>query len=137
MARHGKFTNPYIKIGGVDLSAHARSLTFNPSRASLQDAAFGDEFAKTRPGIKDYSISVEFYQDFAAGAVYATIYPLYNTPTDAIMMWKPVNSSVSATNPMFSGQVWVQEFPLGGSHGDNLMCNTTFGIRTDFTALTS
>lgn len=130
-------TNPVLTINGVNLSAHANQIVFTPSRASLNDAAFGDEFAKTRPGLKNYTVSVQFYQDFAAAAVHATLWPLYFSGLDAVMTFKASNSTTSATNPLFSGTVWVQDYPLGGNHGETQMANVTFGIRGDFSQLTS
>ncbi len=137
MARFGKFHNPYVKLAGVNLSADANQLTFVPSRASLPDAAFGDDFNKTRPGIKDYDLGVQFYHDFASSKVHQTLYPLYRDGSDLLMLWKPINDTVATSNPLFSGTIWIQQYPLSGNHADNYMTALTFGLRTDFTEITT
>lgn len=111
------FTNPYFTIGGVDLADHVRSLTLEYS-ADLVEATAGGDTTKVRlGGLKDWTVTVEFNQDYDAGKVDATIWPLVgNTATVVI---RPNNAAKSATNPEYSGTGIIESYPpVGGGIGE-------------------
>lgn len=111
------FTDAFVSINGIDLSASVRSVTINTEAEDLEDTAMGDTFRSRIGGLKDWSVDVEFNQDFAAAQADATIFPLLGTVI-AVQV-KPVNDAISATNPQYSGNVLVSEYnPLDGSVGD-------------------
>jgi len=111
------FTDASVTINSVDLSDHVRSVTLNIEAEDLEDTAMGDTFRSRIGGLKDWSIDIEFNQDFAASEVDATIFPLLGTVVAVEV--RPTSSSVSSTNPKFSGNVLVSEYnPLDGSVGD-------------------
>jgi len=114
------FTNASLVLNSVDLSAFVRSVTLNIEMDELEDTAMGDTYRSRLGGLRDYSLDVEFNQDFAASAVDQTVYPLLMsqlTPTAFVL--KPVNAAVSTTNPSYSGSVLVREYtPVEGSVGD-------------------
>lgn len=111
------FTDASVTINSVDLSDHVRSVTLNIEAEDLEDTAMGDTFRSRIGGLKDWSIDIEFNQDFAASEVDATIFPLLGTVVEVIVV--PTSSSVSATNPSYKGNVLVSEYnPLDGSVGD-------------------
>jgi predicted secreted protein len=111
------FTDASVTINSVDLSDHVRSVTLNIEAEDLEDTAMGDTFRSRIGGLKDWSIDIEFNQDFAASEVDATIFPLLGTVVAVEV--RPTSSPVSATNPKFSGNVLVSEYnPLDGSVGD-------------------
>lgn len=111
------FTNAFVSVNAVDLSTFVRSVTINVEAEDLEDTAMGDTYRSRIAGLKDWSVDVEFNQDFAASAVDVTLWPLLGTVTALIV--KPVNTTTSATNPQYSGNVLVSEYnPLDGSVGD-------------------
>lgn len=111
------FINAFVSINGVDLSASVRSVTINTEAEDLEDTAMGDTYRSRIGGLKDWSIDVELNQDFTAAQADATIFPLLGTVTAVVI--KPVNTTVAATNPQYSGNVLVSEYnPLDGSVGD-------------------
>lgn len=111
------FTDASVTINSVDLSDHVRSVTLNIEAEDLEDTAMGDTFRSRIGGLKDWSIDIEFNQDFAASEVDATIFPLLGTVVAVEV--RPTSAPVSATNPKFSGNVLVSEYnPLDGSVGD-------------------
>lgn len=111
------FTDASVSVNAVDLSDHVRSVTLNVEAEDLEDTAMGDTFRSRIGGLKDWSIDLEFNQDFAASEIDATIFPILGTVVEVIV--KPTSSAVGPTNPSFTGNVLVSEYnPLDGSVGD-------------------
>lgn len=111
------FTDASVVINAVDLSDHVRSVTLNVEAEDLEDTAMGDTFRSRIGGLKDWSIDLEFNQDFAASEIDATIFPILGTVVTVTV--KPTSAAVGATNPSFSGSVLISEYnPLDGSVGD-------------------
>lgn len=111
------FTDASVVINAVDLSDHVRSVTLNVEAEDLEDTAMGDTYRSRIGGLKDWSIDVEFNQDFAASEVDATIFPILGTVVTVTV--KPTSAAVGATNPSYSGSVLISEYnPLDGSVGD-------------------
>ncbi len=105
-------------LNSVTLSTFTTSLTIDISVDDQETTAFGGNGYKSRiGGLKEFTIKVDFFQDFASGAVDATIWPLLGTVTT----WsaKATTAANSATNPQYSGSVLVAEYsPLDGDVGD-------------------
>lgn len=119
------FTNASVVINSVDLSDHVRQVTLNVQADQLDDTAMGDTFRSRIGGLKDWSVTVEFNNDFAASNVDATLWPLLGTTTTITV--KPVNTATSATNPAYSGSVLVSQVqPLGNSVGDLATTSVTW-----------
>ncbi|MEU8055713.1 hypothetical protein [Microbispora bryophytorum] len=111
------FTDARVEINSVDMSDFIKSVTLNVGVDELDDTAFGDTFHSRIGGLKDWTVDVEFNQDFAASAVDATIWPLLGTVTTIKI--RPTSSSVGSTNPEYSGSVLVNAYsPADGSVGD-------------------
>ncbi|MGH2710618.1 MAG: radical SAM protein [Actinomycetota bacterium] len=112
------FTDGFVSVNGVDLSDHVAQISISTEAADLDDTAMGDTYHSRIGGLKDWSVTLQFHQDFAAGEVDATLFPLLGTTTAVII--RPDNSDgVSATNPNYSGSVLVNDYkPLDGSVGD-------------------
>lgn len=129
-------TNPVITVGGVDLSDHIASVTLSLSYADVATTAFGDTAVTRVAGLGDHSISLEFHEDYASGEVNATIAPLAGATTTVSV--KPVNETTSATNPLWSGTVLVNEWPLiDGAVGDLASASITWPFSGDITTATS
>lgn len=111
------FTNAFLSIGGTDLSDHVRQVTLEYS-AELQDiTAMGDDTRNRLGGLKDWSISVEFNQDYAASEVDATLFSIVGASSAIVL--RPDAGAVSATNPEFTGNAILESYqPMGGSVGD-------------------
>lgn len=111
------FTDARVEINSVVMSSFVRSVTLNVEAEDLEDTAMGDTFRSRIGGLKDWSVDVEFNQDFAASAVDVTIFPLLGTVVNVKV--RPTSAAISATNPEYSGSVLINEYnPLDGSVGD-------------------
>jgi hypothetical protein len=125
-------TNVEVTVAGVSLADHIASVTLGSTYDVLETTAFKGgnvpQAAKTRtPGLVDNSVTLEFHQDFAAGSVNATIYPLLGTV--AAIKVQPVNGAVSAENPEYSFNAVISEWTaLNGAVGELATASVTWPI---------
>jgi hypothetical protein len=125
-------TNVEVTVGGVSLADHIASITLGSTYDVLETTAFKGgnvpAAAKTRTaGLVDNSVTLEFHQDFAAGSVNATIYPLLGT--EVAVKVQPVNGAVSATNPEYQFNAIVSEWTaLNGAVGELATASVTWPI---------
>ena len=128
----------FVSIAGVDLSDHVRSVTIDAGQNMADDTAMGDAFVSNTAGLATWSVSVEFLQDYASSKVDATLEPLLGIGNTAALVVKPTSSSVSATNPSYSGTGILESYnPVGGSVGDQSMASATFQSASALTRATS
>ena len=126
-------TNVEVLVGAVDLSDHVASVTISTTYDVLDTTAFagGNVPAAARSriaGLADNSVTLEFHQDFAAGEVEQTIYPLLGT--SAAVKVKPVASSLAgADNPIYEFNALISEWtPLNGAVGELATASVTWPI---------
>lgn len=111
------FTNASVKVNAVDMSAMCKKATIKTSAAELDDTAFGDTFHSRLGGLKDYSVDLDFNQDFAAAQVDVTLWPILGTVVAFEI--KADGAAPSATNPRYVGTILIKEYsPLDGNVGD-------------------
>lgn len=119
------FVDGSVSINAVDLSDHVAQVSINTSSDELDDTAMGDTYRSKLGGLKDWSVTVQFHQDFAGSEVDATLFPLLGTVTAIII--KPTSGAISATNPAYTGNVLVSDYkPLDGSVGDLASTSVTW-----------
>lgn len=110
-------SNAFLSINGVDLSDHVRQITLPFSSEPQDKTAMGDTTRERVGGLLDWSIDVEFNQDYAAAEIDDTLFALVGT-TFAVII-RPDAGVVSATNPQFSGTALLESYqPVGGSVGE-------------------
>lgn len=113
------YNDASLVINSVDLSDHVKSLTLNYEAESQDDTAMGDTTRSSLGGLKNWSVSVEFHQDFAVAEVDATIFGIVGSSVSIVI--KPTSGAVSATNPSYTANGMVQSYaPLAGAVGDIL-----------------
>ena len=129
-------SNASITINSVDLSSYVTSVTLSQSAANLEDTAMGDTSRSYIGGLKSGSVDIEFNADFAAAKTEATIFPLVGTSTAVVI--KPVDASVSVTNPSYSFNAVVTEWDtLNGSVGEIATHSISWPITGAITKATS
>lgn len=106
-----------VTVNAVDLSDWITSVTLSLEVDEQEDTAMGDDFRSRLGGLKDWSLDIDFNQDFGAAAVDATVWPLLGN--SAAVTVKSNSGATSATNPIYSGNVLVTEYsPIDGGVGD-------------------
>jgi hypothetical protein len=119
-------TDYRITINSVDFSSSLAAATLDISAAEQEVTAFGDTFVQRISGLKDASISLDFHQDFGAGSVDATLFPLLGS--NATVVITPTNGT-SSTSPAYSGVFLVTEYqPYASSVGDLATLSVSFPL---------
>ena len=118
-------TNAQVIINSVDLSNRIDQVTIDTKVADIDVTTFGATARQHSGGLRDDSVTLEFFQDFALAEVDATIAPLIGTLTSINI--KPVNAATSSVNPAYTGNVLVTEYkPLDGKVGDASKISVTW-----------
>lgn len=115
-----RLTNGYVSINGVDLSDHAFSLDISQEREQVEISGFNSGGYKSfLPGSSDETVTIGFRQDFASSKVHQTLEPLYSNSSTFVIVIAPNGSSITSTNPAFSGTAAIFNYQgLNGSFGE-------------------
>ena len=100
-----------FKVATVDLSSYVQSFVLNRVLDSIEISAMGDTSHKFTTGLSADTISVTFLNnDIAtgAGSVRATLQAAFGT-TVAFTACQDTGSAISATNPLYSGTILVND----------------------------
>lgn len=110
-------TDYNITINGSPFSSSLAAVTLDITVEEQDTTSFGNT-ARTRVGgLQDASISLDFHQDFAAGAVDATLFPLLGSYATVVV--KPTSGTVTATNPTYTAVCLVTQYqPYASNVGD-------------------
>jgi len=129
-------TDASLVINSVDLSDHVRSVTLNYEAELQDDTTMGDDTRTNLGGLKNWSMDVEFTQDYASGEVDATLFSIVGSAVPVVL--KPTSSAVSATNPSYSGTGVIGSYsPIGNSVGDLAVAPVTIAPAGTLTRATS
>lgn len=106
-----------ITVGTANLSTSVNSVTLDITADEVETTAFGSSYRTRIGGLKDASVSLDFMQDFGAGAVDALLFPLLGS-TVAVKI-APTSGTVTATNPQYEFNALVTQYsPYAGAVGD-------------------
>jgi hypothetical protein len=120
-------TDYSITVGGTDFSTSLASAELTVESDDVETTAFGGEWRTRVGGLKQASVTLEFHQDFGAGSVDATLFPLLNTLATVVI--RPTSSSVSATNPSYTAVCLVNQYqPFASSVGDLATLSVTWPV---------
>jgi hypothetical protein len=117
-----------VIINGVTLSDHAFGLSVKDERDQVEASTFGVANKIFRKGLGTAEIGIQFYQDYAAGSVFATCQPLIASTTPFQVEVRPTSAARGATNP---GHVIAQALlfsfnPMEGTIGQMSAYQATF-----------
>jgi len=127
--------NQFLSINAVTLSDHAKQATLTVDADQLDSTAMGDLWKKATGGLKGGQLVIEFNDDYAASNVDATLWPLLGT--NVAFLTRPDAGAVSATNPNYSGQVFIGQHTVGGSVGELAKKTLTFPTNGTITRATA
>lgn len=112
-------TDAYFACGAgpTDLSDHVRSIAIDLKTDIVDATCMTDAYKDKLAGMTDWSVEVEFAQDYAAGEVDATLFPLIGTSVPLYI--KPSTDPAGPTNPLFTGNGIMESYsPLSGKVSD-------------------
>ena len=114
-----------ITVGTANLSTSLASVTLDITADEVETTAFGSSYRSRIGGLRDGSVTLDFHQDFAAGAIDALLFPLLGS-TVAVKI-SPLSTAVSATNPEYRFDALVTQYqPFAGAVGDLATLSVTW-----------
>ena len=116
-----------VTIGTTVLSDSIASVTLDITTDEVETTAFGSTYRTRIGGLKDASVSLDFHQDFGAGAVDALLFPLMGS-TVAVKI-APTSGTVTATNPEYRFTALCTQYqPFAGAVGDLATLSVTWPV---------
>jgi hypothetical protein len=116
-----------VTIGTTVLSSSIASVTLDITTDEVETTAFGSTYRTRIGGLKDASVSLDFHQDFGAGAVDALLFPLMGS-TVAVKI-APTSGTVTATNPEYRFDALVTQYqPFANAIGDLATLSITWPV---------
>lgn len=115
----------FLSVEGVDLSDHVTRAVLTVDAEKIDVTALGST-TTTRiftPGLLNWSLEVDFQQDYAASKVDATLWPLLGSAAVSII-FRPTNAAVGATNPQFTGECMIESYPAISAQVGSLSMST-------------
>jgi hypothetical protein len=124
----GPLRNVSVTIAGTDLSTHVSSVNIDQSADEVDVTGFQAKAREIKAGIPDSSITLNFWQDYDAGSVDATLSGIFAAPdTAATIVVKSATAAVSATNPSWTMEgILLNYSPLAGGVGEANATEVTF-----------
>jgi hypothetical protein len=111
------FDNAFVSVNAVDLSDHVESVTLEHKADMLEETAMGDTNHQFLAGLKDWSLEVVFFQDYAAGSTDATLNALIGAAAFALIL-RPDTGTKAVTNPEYTANAVLESHsPLTGGVG--------------------
>ena len=125
-----------VTLNSVALSDHVTSATINRSFDELEVTAMGDTAHKFVKGLEASTIMLDLLSDSAAANVNATLQAAWGT-TVALTL-KQTSAAVSATNPLYSTTVLVNNTTdINGAVADIATQSITFTCNSAIVITTS
>ena len=104
-------SNASVTVNSVDLSDQVSAANITRVIESLESTAFGQTNRSYVGGLVNSTVTVTFYNSFAATETYATLKALVGTQTTVKV--KPTSSATGATNPEFTlTNCYLETLPL-------------------------
>lgn len=129
-------TDYKITINGTNLSSSLTSADLSLSSDEVDTTTFGSTWRTKIGGLKTGSLTLNFNQDFAAGSVDATLYPLFNTIGTVVIT--PTSSAVGTANPSYTFEVLCNSYqPFASSVGDLATLSVTWPTNGTVTRATA
>ena len=129
-------TDYKVTINGGTVSSSLASVELPIEIDEQETTAFGSSWRTRIAGLKSGSITLEFHQDFAAGALDSILWPLLGT--NATVTVVPTSGTVNSSNPSYSGSFLVTSYtPYASTVGDLATVSVTWPLTGELTRATA
>ena len=125
-----------ITVGTTVVSDDVASVTLDITSDEVETTAFGSSYRTRIGGLKDASVSLDFHQDFGAGAIDALLFPLLGSTVAVKIV--PTSGTVTSSNPEYSMSCLVTQYqPFAGAVGDLATLSVTWPVSGEVTRSTA
>ena len=127
------FKDCYVRIGSsagggaaTAISTAVTGVTITYSAETLDKTAMTNDGRARLPGLKDWSITLDFNQDFASTSIEKYYWNAIGT-TDSWISVRPTTANEAASNPSYNGNGLIESFtPIAGTVGDKAAFSVTY-----------
>jgi hypothetical protein len=119
-------TSRFVSIGTADVSSALSGASLEITVEEVDKTSLGSAgWREVAAGLKSGSLTLNFMQDFAVGAIDSLLFPLIGT--EATVTIRSSSATVSASNPAYTAVVLVSQYtPIMGAVGDLATFDVTF-----------
>lgn len=127
----GKYVNRnfYFAINGTALSDHVSAVEVEDTADEIEFTSFSaNGYREYGQGLKDATITVTFFQDYAASQVHSILQPLYASGGTFTVAIRPdAAAAISSTNPGGTMIARMYAYPgMGGAVGEAATFDAAF-----------
>jgi hypothetical protein len=120
--------NVVVILGGTTISDHVSSVTLNREVDAVEITAMSDTDHVFLKGLNANSVSLEFFNDFAAASVNSIIDDAMGTYLNLKLI--PVSGTVTSTNPSYTMSCFIQQWqPISGTPQDVATASVTWPVK--------
>jgi len=126
-----------VTLNGSNISDSVAQASLELTAADVDVTDFGSGgFTEVVGGLKSGTVSLDFHQDYAAGAIASLLNPLLGSI--ATVTLKPNGTVTSATNPVWTATVLVNSItPISGAVGDLATFSVSYPTSGSVTSATA
>lgn len=120
--------DPVVLIDAGDYSDHFSSVEIEASFEEVPVTGFGADFNEILIGLGDATITLEAFQDHAAGELDQDMWGIFINKSIVEVSVRPTSAAVSSTNPEYSlpAAVLTTYNPISGAKGEASTTTLTF-----------
>jgi hypothetical protein len=125
-----------VKIATVDISDHVSSATLSQTFDEIEITSLGDQSHKFTRGLEASTLSLDFFNDFAASQISTLLQTNYGSTVTAVLIPEK-GTAVSATNPLYTVSILINNVtPISGDVASinassiSFTCNSTVAYAT-------
>jgi hypothetical protein len=119
-------TSRYVSLNGTDISSSLAGASLELTVEEVDKTSLGSGgWREVAAGLKSGSVTLNFQQDFAAGSIDATLWPLIGTEGTVII--RPSSGTIGSANPAYQATILISQYtPISGAVGDLQTFDVTF-----------
>jgi hypothetical protein len=119
--------NQYVSVNGSTLHDHGRQAMLAVDRTALDATAYGDGWMVNHGGLRAGTLTIQLLDDFADNSIDELLWTAFATDTGVVAFEvRPVNTTISTSNPAYVGELFVAQFTVGGDLNTMAAKNLTF-----------
>jgi hypothetical protein len=120
--------DPVVLIDGGDYSDHFSSVEIEATFEEVPVTGFGADFNEILVGLGDATITLEAFQDHAAGELDQDMWGIFSNKSIVEVSVRPTSAAVSSTNPEYSlpAAILTTYNPISGAKGEASTTTLTF-----------
>jgi hypothetical protein len=112
-------TDAYVQVGGTNISDHVESVEINMEAEDVDITAMGATARNHAPGLRNDSLTINVFQDFASGEIDSIFAPLVGSASGTAVVVRPTSAATSSVNPGYSATMVLLGYqPLNGTVGE-------------------